>query len=118
MRIVEKIDRRYAIAIVEDVGRGNGRSHEFRDHRGHVPFTTCRFPVRRRSWLPMGVVEAQVLKTARALFQPVVYRFPDFSSRNGTSLSGRMSPGIPRTRSAMMLRRISSLPPAIRKPGA
>lgn len=50
--------------------------------------------------------------------QPVVYRFPDFRSRKGTSLSGRMSPGNPRTRSAMMLRRISSLPPAIRKPGA
>ena len=77
--IVEKIDRRYAIAIVEDVGRGNGRSHEFRDHRGHVPFTTCRFPVRRRSWVPMGVVEAQVLKTARALSSPwsIAFRISD-----------------------------------------
>src|SRR3984957_10939407 len=36
---------------------------------------------------------------------------------NGTSLSTRMSPGRPSTRSAMMLRRISSLPPAIRIDG-
>ena len=33
---------------------------------------------------------------------------------NGTSLSTRMSPGRPSTRSAMMLRRISSVPPAMR----
>src|SRR2546428_578783 len=36
---------------------------------------------------------------------------------NGTSLSTRMSPGRPSTRSAMMLRRISSVPPAIRIEG-
>src|SRR5260370_24938048 len=36
---------------------------------------------------------------------------------NGTSLSTRMSPGSPSTRSAMMLRRISSVPPAIRIDG-
>src|SRR6266851_2583071 len=36
---------------------------------------------------------------------------------NGTSLSTRMSPGRPSTRSAMMLRRISSVPPAIRIDG-
>src|ERR1700751_5770956 len=36
---------------------------------------------------------------------------------NGTSLSTRISPGNPRTRSAMMLRRISSVPPAIRIDG-
>src|SRR5262249_46068463 len=35
----------------------------------------------------------------------------------GTSLSTRMSPGSPRTRSAMMLRRISSVPPAMRIEG-
>ena len=37
---------------------------------------------------------------------------------NGRSLSGRRSPGRPRTRSAMMLRRISSVPPAMRSPAA
>ena len=36
---------------------------------------------------------------------------------NGTSLSTRISPGRPSTRSAMMLRRISSVPPAIRIDG-
>src|SRR6266852_7497919 len=36
---------------------------------------------------------------------------------NGTFLSTRMSPGNPSTRSAMMLRRISSVPPAIRIDG-
>src|SRR5229473_3790593 len=36
---------------------------------------------------------------------------------NGTSLSTRMSPGRPSTRSAMMLRRISSVPPAMRIDG-
>src|SRR3984957_12034641 len=36
---------------------------------------------------------------------------------NGTSLSTRMSPGRPSTRSAMMLRRISSVPPAMRTDG-
>src|SRR3984893_4661119 len=36
---------------------------------------------------------------------------------NGTSLSRRMSPGSPSTRSAMMLRRISSVPPAMRIDG-
>src|SRR3954463_13970972 len=36
---------------------------------------------------------------------------------NGTSLSTRISPGKPSTRSAMMLRRISSVPPAIRIDG-
>src|SRR6202011_4261664 len=36
---------------------------------------------------------------------------------NGTSLSTRMSPGSPSTRSAMMLRRISSVPPAMRTEG-
>src|SRR5436309_11232613 len=36
---------------------------------------------------------------------------------NGTSLSTRISPGSPSTRSAMMLRRISSVPPAIRVDG-
>src|SRR6202171_848405 len=36
---------------------------------------------------------------------------------NGTSLSTRMSPGGPSTRSAMMLRRISSVPPAMRMEG-
>src|SRR6266700_3070125 len=36
---------------------------------------------------------------------------------NGTSLSTRMSPGSPSTRSAMMLRRISSVPPAMRIDG-
>src|SRR6266478_6063696 len=36
---------------------------------------------------------------------------------NGTSLSTRMSPGSPSTRSAMMLRRISSVPPATRNDG-
>src|SRR3981189_83926 len=36
---------------------------------------------------------------------------------NGTSLSTRKSPGRPSTRSAMMLRRISSVPPAIRIDG-
>src|SRR5882757_7012617 len=35
----------------------------------------------------------------------------------GTSLSTRISPGRPSTRSAMMLRRISSVPPAIRIEG-
>src|SRR5215217_4324768 len=35
----------------------------------------------------------------------------------GTSLSTRMSPGRPSTRSAMMLRKISSVPPAIRIEG-
>ena len=39
-------------------------------------------------------------------------------SAKGTFLSGRMSAGIPSTRSAMMLRRISSVPPAMRSPGA
>jgi alpha-1,6-mannosyltransferase len=43
---------------------------------------------------------------------------PVGTSLNGTSLSTRMSPGRPSTRSAMMLRRISSVPPAMRKPGA
>src|SRR6201985_2314230 len=37
---------------------------------------------------------------------------------NGTSLSTRMSPGSPSTRSAMMLRMISSVPPSTRVPGA
>src|SRR3984893_4466044 len=37
---------------------------------------------------------------------------------NGTSLSIRMSPGRPSTRSAMMLRMISSVPPSTRVPGA
>src|SRR6266480_5334290 len=37
---------------------------------------------------------------------------------NGTSLSTRMSPGRPSTRSAMMLRMISSVPPSTRVPGA
>src|SRR5207244_8919259 len=37
---------------------------------------------------------------------------------NGTSLSTRMSPGRPSTRSALMLRRISSVPPSTRVPGA
>src|SRR5258706_10020229 len=36
----------------------------------------------------------------------------------GTSLSTRMSCGRPSTRSAMMFRRISSVPPAMRRPGA
>jgi len=36
---------------------------------------------------------------------------------NGTSLSTLMSPGRPSTRSAMMLRRISSVPPAMRIDG-
>src|SRR4029077_2584724 len=36
---------------------------------------------------------------------------------NGTSLSTRISPGRPSTRSAMMLRRISSVPPAMRAEG-
>src|SRR6266487_5079841 len=36
----------------------------------------------------------------------------------GTSLSTLMSPGRPSTRSAMMLRRISSVPPSTRVPGA
>src|SRR5215471_20430365 len=36
---------------------------------------------------------------------------------NGTSLSTRISPGKPSTRSAMMLRRISSVPPAMRMEG-
>src|SRR3954466_5544169 len=36
---------------------------------------------------------------------------------NGTSLSTRISPGRPSTRSAMMLRRISSVPPAMRIDG-
>src|SRR5205807_44437 len=36
---------------------------------------------------------------------------------NGTSLSTRISPGSPSTRSAMMLRRISSVPPAMRIEG-
>src|SRR6202048_746505 len=36
---------------------------------------------------------------------------------NDTSLSTRMSPGRPSTRSAMMLRRISSVPPAMRIDG-
>src|SRR5438552_14722152 len=36
---------------------------------------------------------------------------------NGTSLSTLISPGRPSTRSAMMLRRISSVPPAIRIDG-
>src|ERR1700688_3102540 len=37
---------------------------------------------------------------------------------NGTSLSTRISPGRPSTRSAMMLRMISSVPPSTRVPGA
>src|SRR4051794_24125306 len=37
---------------------------------------------------------------------------------NGTSLSTLMSPGKPSTRSAMMLRMISSVPPSTRVPGA
>src|SRR6204780_1411568 len=37
---------------------------------------------------------------------------------NGTSLSTRISPGRPSTRSAMMLRMISSVPPSMRVPGA
>src|SRR5438309_7840221 len=37
---------------------------------------------------------------------------------NGTSLSTRISPGKPSTRSAMMLRMISSVPPSTRVPGA
>src|SRR6267142_5163626 len=36
---------------------------------------------------------------------------------NGTSLSTLMSPGSPSTRSAMMLRRISSVPPSTRVAG-
>src|SRR5690348_1319307 len=36
---------------------------------------------------------------------------------NGTSLSTLMSPGRPSTRSAMMLRKISSVPPAMRIDG-
>src|ERR1700688_4712401 len=36
---------------------------------------------------------------------------------NGTSLSTRISPGRPSTRSAIMLRRISSVPPAMRIDG-
>ena len=43
---------------------------------------------------------------------------PPGASLKGTSLSTRMSPGRPSTRSAMMFFRISSVPPAMRSPGA
>src|SRR5580658_50401 len=44
-------------------------------------------------------------------------RLPVGSLLKGSSLSTRISAGSPSTRSAMMLRRISSLPPAMRRPG-
>src|SRR6056297_2606866 len=43
--------------------------------------------------------------------------FAPGTSLNRTFLSGRMSGGMPSTRSAMMLRRISSLPPSMRLAG-
>ena len=42
---------------------------------------------------------------------------PVGTSRNASTLSTRISGGIPSTRSAMMFLRISSVPPAIRIPG-
>ena len=47
----------------------------------------------------------------------VIARLPVGISRNGTSLSTRTSCGRPSTRSAMMLRMISSVPPAMRSAG-
>ena len=50
--------------------------------------------------------------------QPRARDHPVGTSRNATSLSTRTSPGSPSTRSAMMLRMISSVPPATRSAGA
>jgi hypothetical protein len=49
--------------------------------------------------------------------EPTAQRFPLGTLLNGTLLSTRMSPGRPSTRSAMMLRKISSEPPAMRELG-
>ncbi len=53
-----------------------------------------------------------------ALPPPPRYRAPVGMSVKGMSLSTRTSPGSPSTRSAMMLRMISSVPPAMRSAGA
>src|ERR1700688_923381 len=49
--------------------------------------------------------------------RPQIYRPLVGILLNGTFLSTRISPGRPSTRSAMMLRRISSVPPAMRIDG-
>ncbi len=63
--------------------------------------------------LPTTADSAQAFEQRPNRVQPL----PEGTSLNGTFLSGRMSGGMPSTRSAMMLRRISSLPPSIRFAG-
>src|SRR5690242_2789316 len=63
--------------------------------------------------LEVQTVDGVVLES----FQRHLYR-PVGALLNGTSLSTRISCGRPSTRSAMMLRKISSVPPAMRRPGA